>query len=91
MGILTLPRELQLHILGHLSVSELMQLSQTCRRLKDLARDPSLWRKLTLTYNMIKNNTVACRDHVSRCSKRGQKIPSEALISCTIIHASILA
>ena len=68
MSILTLPRELQLHILGLLSVSELMQLSQTCRRLKDLARDPSLWRKLTLTYNMIKNNTVACRDHVSRCS-----------------------
>ena len=69
MSILTLPRELQLHILGLLPLPELMRLSETCHSLKDLARDPSLWKKLTLTYNMIKNNTKACRDHVGRCSK----------------------
>ena len=68
MSILTIPKELQLHILGLLSVSELLRLSETCHGLKDLARDPCLWRKLSLSYKMIKNNTVACRNHVSRCS-----------------------
>ena len=68
MSIFSIPKELQLHILGHLSVSELLRLSETCHGLKDLARDPCLWRKLSLTYKMIKNNTVACRNHVSRCS-----------------------
>ena len=68
MSILTLPRELQLHILGLLPLPGLLRLSETCHRLKDLARDPSLWKELTLTYNMIKNNTKACREHVGRCS-----------------------
>ena len=68
MSILTIPRELQLYICGLLPVSGLLTLSETCHRLKDLARDPFLWKKLTLTYNKIKNNTKACRDHIGRCS-----------------------
>ena len=68
MSIVTAPKEIQLIIFGQLEVSDLVRLSETCHRLKDLARDPSLWKELTLTYNMIKNNTKACREHVGRCS-----------------------
>ena len=66
--IISIPKELQLHILSLLSHSDLMSVSLTCRRLKDAARDPALWRKLTLEYERIKNKTVACREHVSRCT-----------------------
>ena len=69
MSLLSLPRELQLHILGLLPVRDLLRLSETCRSLKDLARDPSLWKQLVLSYKNIKNNTKACREHVARCSK----------------------
>ena len=34
-----------------------------CRKYKNL-----LWKKLTLSYEKIKNNNEACRNHVSRCS-----------------------
>ena len=69
MSILTLPRELQLHIIGLLPVREKLRLSETCHGLKELVRDPSLWKKLVLDYDTIKNNTEACRKHVARCSK----------------------
>ena len=80
MSLLNLPRELQLHILSFLPAIELVMLSETCLSLKDLARDPSLWKhrkQLVLSYKNIKNNTQACRDHVVRCSK---------LRELTIIH-----
>jgi len=67
-SIVTTPREIQLLICGQLTVVDLVRLSETCHRLKDVARDPSLWRQVTLTYQKIKNNTEACRNHVSRCS-----------------------
>ena len=43
------------------------------------ARDPTLWRRLTLTYRRIKEITSACRDHVIRCSelKDGNIIPGD--------------
>ena len=47
---------------------DLVRLSETCHRLKDVARDPSLWKQLTLTYERIKNKNEACRNLVSRCS-----------------------
>ena len=62
------PREIQLIIFGQLKVPDLVRLSETCHCLKDVARDPSLWKKLTLTYERIKNKTEACKSHVSRCS-----------------------
>ena len=68
MSILTTPKEIQLLIFGQLRVVDLVRLSETCRRLKDVARDPSLWKKLTLTYERIKNKNEACRNHVRRCS-----------------------
>ena len=68
MSIVTIPREIQLLIFGQLKVSDLVKVSETCHRLKDVALDPSLWRQVTLTYQKIKNNTEACRNHVSRCS-----------------------
>jgi len=68
MSIVTTPREIQLLIFGHLRVVDLVRVSQTCHRLKDVARDPSLWKKLTLTYERIKNKNEACRNHVCRCS-----------------------
>ena len=68
MSIVTIPREIQLLIFGQLRVVELVRLSETCHRLKDAARDPSLWKQLTLTYERIKNKNEACRNHVSRCS-----------------------
>jgi len=68
MSIVTIPREIQLLIFGQLRVLDLVRLSETCHRLKDAARDPSLWKLLTLTYQRIKNKNEACRNHVSRCS-----------------------
>ena len=68
MNIVTLPREIQLLLSGQLSVVNLGRLSETCHRLKEVARDPSLWKKLTLTYERIKNKNEACRKHASRCS-----------------------
>ena len=68
MSILIIPKELLLHIFGNLSYSDLMSVSLTCHHLKDAARDPALWRKLTLEYEKIRNSTQACRDHVSRCT-----------------------
>ena len=68
-GLLTLPKEMQLHILGLLPTRELLRLSHTCHSLKDLAEDPPVWRQLILSYKDIKNNTKACRERVARCSK----------------------
>ena len=68
MSIVSIPKELLLKIFGHLSYTELSRVYLTCRRLKDVSRDPALWRKVTLEYEWIKNSTQACRDHVSRCS-----------------------
>ena len=68
MSIVTIPREIQLLIFGQLRVVELVRVSETCHHLKEVARDPSLWKKLTLTYERIKNKNEACRNHVSRCS-----------------------
>ena len=68
MNILTTPREILLMIFGQLKVADLVRVSETCHRFKDVARDPSLWKKLTLTYEKIKTKNEACRNHVSRCS-----------------------
>ena len=68
MSIVTIPREIQLLIFEQLKVIDLVRVSESCHRLKDVARDPSFWKKLTLTYERIKNKTEACRSHVSRCS-----------------------
>ena len=62
------PRELQHYILSFLSVKDWLRLSETCHGLKDVVRDPALWKKLVFSYVEIKNNTKACRDHVARCS-----------------------
>ena len=62
------PRELQHYILSFLSVKDWLRLSETCHGLKDLVRDPALWKKVVFNYVEIKNNTKACRDHVARCS-----------------------
>ena len=62
MNIDTAPREIQLIIFGQLKVPDLVRLSETCHCLKDVARDPSLWKKLTLTYERIKNKTEACAE-----------------------------
>ena len=45
MSLLSLPRELQLYIIGLLPVRDLLRLSETCRSLKDLAQDPSNWKQ----------------------------------------------
>jgi len=68
MNIVTIPSEIQLFIFGKLKVLDLVNVSETCHSLKDVARDPSLWKKLTLTYERIKNKNEACRNHVIRCS-----------------------
>ena len=68
MNIVTLPREIQLSILGELKVGDLVRVSETCHQLKDVARDTFLWKNLTLTYEKIRSNNEACRNHVSRCS-----------------------
>ena len=69
MSLVTTPREIQLIIFGQLNVPDLLRVSKTCHHLKEAARDPSLWKQLTLTYEKVKNKNEACRNHVSRCSK----------------------
>ena len=69
MSIVTKPREIQLLIIRHLDVPNLLRVSETCHSLKEVARDPSLWKKVTLTYMKIKTKTEACQNQVSRCSK----------------------
>ena len=66
--LIMFPRELQHYILSFLSVKDWLRLSETCHGLKDLVRDPALWKKVVFNYVEIKNNTKACRDHVARCS-----------------------
>ena len=68
MNIVTTPREILLIIFGQLKVPDLVRVSETCHRLKEVARDPSLWKKLTLSYEKIKSKYEACRNHVSRCT-----------------------
>ena len=68
MSLVTLPREVQLIIFDQLNVPDLLRVSKTCHHLKEVARDPCLWKKLTLTYEKVKNKNEACKDHVSRCS-----------------------
>ena len=68
MSIVTTPREIQLLIFEQLRVVDIVRLSETCHQLKNIARDPSLWKKLTLTYESIENKTEACMNHVGRCS-----------------------
>ena len=68
MSLVTIPREIQLIIFGQLRVRDLVRLSETCHHLKDAARDPSLWKKIVLTYERIYNENEACMNHVSRCS-----------------------
>ena len=68
MSILTIPKELQVHIIGLLPVRERLRLSETCHGLRDVVRDPSLWKKLVLSFHMIMDRNKACRDHVARCS-----------------------
>ena len=68
MNILTIPKELQFHILGFLPVPDRLRVSETCHLLKDVVRDPSLWKKLALRDLIIWDKNKACRDHVARCS-----------------------
>ena len=90
MSLITAPREIQLLIFGHLSCADLVRLSETCSALKVAARDPALWRRLTLTYKRIKEKTKACRDHVRRCSelKELNIIPGDIVIPWWTIAAS---
>ena len=47
MSLLSIPTELQLHIMDLLSVPELLRLSKTCCCLQEVASDPSLWKNFT--------------------------------------------
>ena len=66
-SLLTMPREILVIIFGQLKETDLLRVSKTCHHLKDVARDPELWKKVTLTYEKIQNKNEACRNHVSRC------------------------
>ena len=63
----TISKEIQLLIFGQLRPVDLVNVSETCHLLKDVPRDPSLWNKLTLTYEKVRNKNEACRRHVRRC------------------------
>ena len=67
-SLLTMPKEILVIIFGLLKESDLLRISTTCHHLKDVSRDPSLWKKVTLTYEKIQNKNEACRNHVSRCT-----------------------
>ena len=68
MSLLTSPREVQLIIFGHLSLPVLIKVSKTCHQLNEVAHDPALWKKLTLTYEKVKNKNQACRNLVGQCT-----------------------
>ena len=69
MSIVTTPREVLVTIFGYLKQSDLVRIAKTCHLLNDVVSDPTLWKKLTLTYEKIQSKNEACRNHVSRCSK----------------------
>ena len=61
--------EMALYILSHLPQKDLVSVSLISRKFRDLSRDDSLWTKLTLDYEDIKQKAESCRKLVERCKK----------------------
>ena len=66
---LCLSDEMVLFILRHLPQKDLVTVSLINRRFRDLSRDDSLWTKLILDYQDIKQTADSCRKLVERCKK----------------------
>ena len=66
---LRLSDEMALYILHHLPQESLMTVSLINKKFRDLSRDDSLWKELTIEYEDIKHNEESCGDLVHRCKK----------------------
>ena len=66
---LRLSNEMALSILCLLPRKDLVTISQINRKFRDLSKDDSLWKELTLDYENIKENIQSCRALVARCGK----------------------
>ena len=66
---LRLSNEMALSILCLLPRKDLVTISQINRKFRDLSKDDSLWKELTLDYETIKENIQSCRALVARCGK----------------------
>ena len=65
----SLSDEVVLFILRFLPQQDLVIISLVNRRFRHLSKDPSLWTKLTLDFENIKQNVESCRKLVDRCKK----------------------
>ena len=65
----SLPAEVWLAILRLVTTSTLASVARTCRSLRGLCEDPSLWTRLSLDWQTIKKRTASCEQLVSRCPK----------------------
>jgi len=66
---LCLSDEMVLFILRHLPQKDLVTVSLVNKKFRDLSRDDSLWTRLTLDYQDIKQAADSCRKLVERCKK----------------------
>ena len=91
---LSLSDEMVLSILRLLSKEDLGKVSLLNKKFRDLSRDNSLWTKLTLDYQDIKQNAESCRKLVERCKKLASlkitnrsHIPNSLNIMTVVIRA----
>ena len=68
----SLPSEVWLSILGLLPVPALISVSRTCRTLRTLGQDLSLWVRVSIDWQSIKNKSQSCEELVTRCLKLQQ-------------------
>ena len=66
---LQLPHEIWLDVLRFLPAPSLVALSGTCRVLRDVCQEPSLWTRLSIDWQSIKNKTHSTEELITRSSK----------------------
>ena len=66
---LSLSDEMALYILRHLPQQSLKTVSLVNKKFRDLSRDDSLWKELTIDYEDIKHNEESCGELVHRCKE----------------------
>lgn len=61
-GLLSLPREVLLQILGRLSFRDLLAVRQASAYFEEVSRDPTLWREYEVRRRLIVPYTVVARE-----------------------------
>ena len=80
--------EVVIYILRLLPQKDLVRSSLIDRRFRTLSRDDSLWTKLTLDVENIKQNAESCRKLVDRCKKLTSLKISSNFFSVVNLHST---